>query len=50
MLETERLSIKSTRDAAIQLVDADAIDFDAYMKNLYDAASVLRKAVRKTKK
>ena len=33
--------------SAIQLVDADTINLDANMKTLYDAASVLRKALGK---
>ena len=47
MCEAESISRKSTRYAAIQLVDAHTIDFDANMKTLYDAASVLRKALGK---
>ena len=49
--EAERVSIKSARDAAIQQAeDADAINLDANMKTLYDAASVLRKALNNTEK
>ena len=51
MNEAERVSIKSTIDAAIQQAeDADAINLDANMKTLYDAASVLRKALNNTEK
>ena len=42
--EPERVSIKCTRDAAIQLAENST---DAVMKALYDAASVLRKAISK---
>ena len=38
--EAERVSIKSTKDDAIQQAeDADAINLDANMTTLYDAAS-----------
>ena len=42
--EPERASIKCTRDAAIQLTENRT---DADMKALYDAASVLRRAISK---
>ena len=42
--EPERVSIKCTRDAAIQLTENRT---DADMKALYDAASVLRRAISK---
>ena len=46
--EIETINSES-RDAAIQLVDADTIDLVANMKTLYDVASVLRKAWKKTR-
>ena len=48
--EAERISIKSTRDAAIQLVEETSVNSDMDMKVLYNAASVLRKAISKAKK
>lgn len=44
--ESERVSIKRTRDAAIQLAEDHSADTDTDMKTLFDAAAVLRKAIR----
>ena len=48
--ESERVSIKSTRDTAIQMAEDHSAQRDTEMKTLFDAASVLRKAIRKCKK
>ena len=45
--ESERVSIKRTRDAAIHLAENAQVDVDSDMKTLYDAAAVLRKAIKK---
>ena len=48
--ESERVSIKITRDAAIQEAEDQRTDLDDEMKTLFDAASVLRKSIRKCNK
>ena len=48
--ESERVSIKSTRDTAIQMAEDHSAQRDTEMKTLFDAAAVLRKAIRKCKK
>ena len=48
--ESERVSIKRTRDTAIQLAEEQSTESDTEMKTLFDAAAVLRKAIRKCKK
>ena len=45
--ESERVSIKKTRDAAIHLAENAQADVNSDMKTLYDAAAVLRKAIKK---
>ena len=47
--ESERVCIKETRDAAIQLSE-DVRDVRDDMKTLYDAVLLLRKAINKSKK
>ena len=49
--ESERLTIKVTRDAAIQLSeDKNTTDCTEEMKTLYDAAALVRKPINKCKK
>lgn len=48
--ESERVSIKSTRDTVIQMAEDNSAQRDTEMKTLFDAAAVLRKAIRKCKK
>ena len=45
--ESERVTMKNVRDAAIQLTENSVVDAEAEMKVLYEAASVLRKAIHK---
>ena len=47
--ESERVSIKRTRDIAIQLADEQSTERDTKMKTLFDAAALLIKAIRKCK-
>lgn len=46
--ESERVTIKQTRDAAVQLSEHDS-DVSDDMKTLYDAALFLRKSINKSK-
>lgn len=50
MNESERVSIKSTRDTAIQMAKDPSDQRDTEMKTLFDAAAVFRKGIRKCKK
>ena len=45
--ESDLVSLKNARDAAIQQVEDKFLDTAADIKTLYDAASVLRKAINK---
>ena len=45
--ESERITTKKTRDAAIQLVENNQVDTDADILKLYDAASVFSKSISK---
>lgn len=47
--EPERVSVKQCRDAAIHIVESTA-DSDESMKTLFDAASILRKAINRSEK
>lgn len=48
--ESGRVTIKSIRDAAVQTAEETSTDCDADVKVLYNAASILRKAISKAKK
>ena len=48
--ESERVSIKESRDAAIQLSENADEDCTSNMKTLYDASVLLRKSINKCKK
>lgn len=48
--ESDRVSIKKIRDSAIQLADDNSADVDTNMKTLFDAATILRKSIKKCKK
>ena len=48
--ESERVTIKSTRDVAIQQSEENADDADQEMRILFDAAKFLRKSINKCKK
>ena len=48
--ESERVTIKVTRDCAIQQVEDATSDCARNMKTLYDAALLLRKSISKSKK
>ena len=48
--ESERVTVKGTRDAAVQLIEEDENDLRDEMKVLYDAALHLRKAINKSKR
>ena len=50
MNESERVSIKRTRDIAIQLSEEAENDCPYDMKTLYDAAVQLRKSIYKSKR
>lgn len=47
--ESDRVSIKKTRDIAIQLAEETEADSDSTIKTLYAAASLLRKAMKRCK-
>ena len=47
--EPERVSVKQCRDAAIHIVESTA-DSDESMKTIFDAASILRKTINRSKK
>ena len=47
--EPERVNVKQFRDAAIHIVESTA-DSDESMKTLFDAASILRKAINRSEK
>ncbi|CAH3136345.1 unnamed protein product, partial [Porites lobata] len=47
--EPERVSVKQCRDTAIHIVESTA-DSDESMKTLFDAASILRKAINRSEK
>lgn len=47
--EPERVSVKQCRDAAIHIVESTA-DSDESMKTIFDAASILRNAINRSKK
>ena len=48
--ESERLTIKKTRVAAVQLSDEFNLERSEEIKILYDAAAILRKCINKSKK
>ena len=48
--ESERVSIKKSRDAAVQMAEDQAASMDFEMKSLFDAAAILRKSICKCKK
>ena len=48
--ESERLTIKKTRDAAVQLSEEVTLERSEEIKILYDAAAILRKCINKSKK
>ena len=48
--ESERVSIKESRDVAIQLTETVDEDYTSNMKTLYDAAVLLRKSINRCKK
>ena len=41
--ESERVSIKRTREQAIQMAEDQTVNIDADMKTLFDAAAIIRK-------
>ena len=43
--QPERVTVKNTRDRAVQMIDTTNDDTDGEMKILYDAACILRKAM-----
>ena len=45
--ESERVSFKKTTDSAIHLAENAQVDVNSDMKTVYDAAAVLRKAIKK---
>ena len=45
--ESDRVSMKKTRDAAIQLVEDQCDDTDSDIKTLFDAAAILRRSINK---
>ena len=48
--ESERVSIKRTRDQAIQMAEDQTANIDADMKTLFDAAAIIRKSITKCRK
>lgn len=48
--EPERVSVKETRDEAIQLAETIKVDCNKEMKTLFDAAMYLRNAINKSKR
>ena len=48
--ESERLTIKKTRDAAVQFSEESNLERSEEIKILYDAAAILRKCINKSKK
>ena len=48
--ESERLTIKKTRDAAVQLSEEVTLERSEEIKILYDAAAILRKCINKSNK
>ena len=49
MNESERVTIKETRDEAIQLSENAKVKCNEEMKVLFDAATTVRKAIHKSK-
>ena len=45
--ESERVSIKKTRDRAVQMADSQTANIDSDMKTLFDAAAIIRKSITK---
>ena len=48
--ESERVSIKRTRDEAIQMTEDQTANIDSDMKTLFDAAAIIRKSITKCRK
>ena len=48
--ESERVSIKKTRDEAIQMTEDQTANIDADMKILFDAAAIIGKSITKGRK
>ena len=48
--ESERVSIKKTRDQAIQIPKDQTANIDSDMKTLFDAAAVIRNSITKCRK
>ena len=48
--ESERVSIKKTRDQAIQMAEDQTANIDSNMKTLSDAAAIIRKSITKCRK
>ena len=48
--ESERVSIKKTRDQAIQMAEDQTTNIDSDMKTLFDAAAIIRKSITKCRK
>ena len=48
--ESERVSIKKTRDQAIQMAEDQTAIIDSDMKTLFDAAAIIRKSITKCRK
>ncbi|CAH3182528.1 unnamed protein product [Porites lobata] len=48
--ECERVSIKRTRDEAIQMTEDQTANIDSDMKTLFDAAAIIRKSITKCRK
>ena len=48
--ESERVSIKKTRDEAIQITEDQTANIDADMKTLFDAAAIIGKSITKCRK
>ncbi|CAH3043014.1 unnamed protein product [Porites lobata] len=46
--ESERVSIKRTRDEAIQMTEDQTANIDSDMKTLFDAAAIIRKSITKS--
>ena len=48
--ESERVSIKRTRDQATQMAEDQTVNIDADMKTLFDATTIIRKSITKCRK
>ena len=48
--ESERVSIKKTRDESIQMTEDQTPSIGAHMKTLFDAAAIIGKSITKCRK